>query len=50
MEKRNFNEALKQRELREREENARRAGDQEMTLDDTDHIIDHALFTWLIMH
>lgn len=34
MEKRNFNEALKQRELREREENARRAGDKEMTLDD----------------
>ena len=34
MEKRNFNEALKQRELREREENARRAGDNEMTLDD----------------
>ena len=34
MEKRNFNEALKQRELREREESARRAGDKEMTLDD----------------
>ena len=34
MEKRNFNEALKQRELREREENARRAGENEMTLDD----------------
>ncbi len=34
MEKRNFNEALKQRELREREENARRAGDKKMTLDD----------------
>lgn len=34
MEKRNFNEALKQRELREREENARRSGDNEMTLDD----------------
>lgn len=34
MEKRNFNEALKQRELREHEENARRAGDNEMTLDD----------------
>jgi len=34
MEKRNFNEALKQRELREREESARRAGDNEMTLDD----------------
>ena len=34
MEKRNFNEALKQRELREKEENARRAGDKEMTLDD----------------
>ena len=34
MEKRNFNEALKQREAREREENARRAGDKEMTLDD----------------
>lgn len=34
MEKRNFNEALKQRELREREDNARRAGENEMTLDD----------------
>lgn len=34
MEKRNFNEALKQRELREREESARRSGDKEMTLDD----------------
>lgn len=34
MEKRNFNEALKQRELREREESARRAGENEMTLDD----------------
>ncbi len=34
MEKRNFNEALKQRELREREENARRSGENEMTLDD----------------
>ena len=34
MEKRNFNEALKQRELREKEENARRAGENEMTLDD----------------
>ncbi len=34
MEKRNFNEALKQRELREREENKRRSGDNEMTLDD----------------
>ena len=34
MEKRNFNEALKQRELRERAENARRSGDNEMTLDD----------------
>ncbi len=34
MEKRNFNEALKQRELREREENSRRSGDNEMTLDD----------------
>ena len=34
MEKRNFNEALKQREIREREESARRAGDNEMTLDD----------------
>ena len=34
MEKRNFNEALKQREIREREENARRSGDNEMTLDD----------------
>ena len=34
MEKRNFNEALKQREIREREESARRAGDKEMTLDD----------------
>ena len=34
MEKRNFNEALKQREAREREENLRRAGENEMTLDD----------------
>ena len=34
MEKRNFNEALKQRELREREENKRRSGENEMTLDD----------------
>ena len=34
MEKRNFNEALKQRELRELEENARRSGENEMTLDD----------------
>ena len=34
MEKRNFNEALKQRELKEREESARRAGENEMTLDD----------------
>ncbi len=34
MEKRNFNEALKQRELREREESSRRSGDNEMTLDD----------------
>ena len=34
MEKRNFNEALKQRELREREESARRSGENEMTLDD----------------
>ena len=34
MEKRNFNEALKQRELRERAENARRSGENEMTLDD----------------
>ena len=34
MEKRNFNEALKQRELREKEENARRSGENEMTLDD----------------
>ena len=34
MEKRNFNEALKQREAREREESARRSGDNEMTLDD----------------
>ena len=34
MEKRNFNEVLKQREAREREENARRSGDNEMTLDD----------------
>ena len=38
MEKRNFNEALKQRELREREENARRAGDNEMTLDDASRV------------
>ena len=34
MEKRNFNEALKQREIREREENAHRSGDEGMTLDD----------------
>lgn len=34
MEKRNFNEALKQRELRERAESARRSGENEMTLDD----------------
>ena len=34
MEKRNFNEALKQRELREQAENARRSGENEMTLDD----------------
>ena len=34
MEKRNFNEVLKQREAREREESARRSGDNEMTLDD----------------
>lgn len=34
MEKRNFNEALKQRELREKAENARRSGENEMTLDD----------------
>ena len=34
MEKRNFNEALKQRELRQRAENARRSGDEGMTLDD----------------
>ena len=34
MEKRNFNEALKQRELREKEDNARRSGENEMTLDD----------------
>ena len=34
MEKKNFNEALKQRELREKEESARRSGDNEMTLDD----------------
>jgi len=34
MEKRNFNEALKQRELREREESARRSGENGMTLDD----------------
>ena len=38
MEKRNFNEALKQRELREREENARRAGENEMTLDDASRV------------
>ncbi|MBQ1955328.1 MAG: hypothetical protein II350_06270, partial [Clostridia bacterium] len=34
MEKKNFNEALKARELREKEENKRRAGENEMTLDD----------------
>ena len=34
MEKRNFNEALKNREERQREENARRSGENEMTLDD----------------
>ena len=34
MEKRNFNEVLKQREQREREENKRRSGENEMTLDD----------------
>lgn len=34
MEKRNFNEALKQREERERKNNARRSGENEMTLDD----------------
>ncbi len=38
MEKRNFNEALKQREIREREENARRSGDKEMTLDDASRV------------
>ena len=34
MEKRNFNEALKQREQREKEANARRSGENGMTLDD----------------
>ena len=34
MEKKNFNEALKARELREKEENKRRAGENQMTLDD----------------
>ncbi len=34
MEKRNFNEALKQREQRERQNDAQRSGDNEMTLDD----------------
>ena len=34
MKKSNFNEALKQRELREMAENARRSGENEMTLDD----------------
>ena len=34
MEKKNFNEALKARELREKEESKRRAGENEMTLDD----------------
>lgn len=34
MEKRNFNEVLRERELRERAENARRSGENEMTLDD----------------
>ncbi len=38
MEKRNFNEALKQREAREREENARRSGENEMTLDDASRV------------
>ena len=38
MEKRNFNEALKQRELRERAESARRSGDNEMTLDDASRV------------
>ena len=38
MEKRNFNEALKQREMREREESARRAGENEMTLDDASRV------------
>ena len=38
MEKRNFNEALKQRELREKEENARRSGENEMTLDDASRV------------
>ena len=38
MEKRNFNEALKQRELKEREESARRAGENEMTLDDASRV------------
>ena len=34
MEKRNFNEVLRERELRQRAENARRSGENEMTLDD----------------
>ena len=38
MEKRNFNEALKQRELREREESSRRSGENEMTLDDASRV------------
>lgn len=34
MEKRNFNEVLRERELRQQAENARRSGENEMTLDD----------------
>lgn len=38
MEKRNFNEALKEREARQQEENARRSGDEEITLDDASRV------------
>lgn len=38
MEKRNFNEALKQRELRQRAEEARRSGENEKTLDDASRV------------
>lgn len=38
MEKKNFNEALKAREQQQREENARRAGDAGVTLDDASRV------------